>query len=96
MDALISKWNELGERDRLVPLGFARRAAVECPEARQVVLPCAGHALNGRHHACLSQAVASLLLTRDTSRRSRSSEFEIAGCLAPGRLAPVRQSASPG
>jgi CubicO group peptidase (beta-lactamase class C family)/predicted alpha/beta-hydrolase family hydrolase len=50
-----------GERDRLVPLGFARRVAQACPLVEQVLLPCVGHWWNGPHHRCLAEAVATLL-----------------------------------
>src|SRR5579871_15292 len=49
-----------GERDRLISLRFARRVAVSCPRARQLLLPCVGHWFNGPHHRCLAEAVAGL------------------------------------
>jgi pimeloyl-ACP methyl ester carboxylesterase len=51
-----------GERDQLVSLRFAGRVARSCPPARQLVLPCLGHWLNGPHHRCLAEAVASLIV----------------------------------
>jgi len=49
------------ERDWLVSVRFAARVARICPQARQVVLPCAGHWLNGPHHSCLAEAVGAML-----------------------------------
>lgn len=53
-----------GMRDRLVPADFARPVAVALPEARQLLLPCLHHALNGAHARCLASAVASALCGR--------------------------------
>jgi CubicO group peptidase (beta-lactamase class C family)/pimeloyl-ACP methyl ester carboxylesterase len=50
-----------GERDRLVSSRFSRRVAETCPSARQLLLPCVGHWLNGTHHQCLAEAVAALV-----------------------------------
>jgi pimeloyl-ACP methyl ester carboxylesterase len=50
-----------GERDRLVSLRFSRSVARECPQARQLLLPCVGHWINGPHHRCLAAAVALLV-----------------------------------
>lgn len=50
-----------GARDRLVPLDFARPVATALPEARQLLLPCLAHALNGSHARCLADAVAAAL-----------------------------------
>jgi hypothetical protein len=35
--------------------------ARHCPQARQLLLPCLGHWLNGSHHRCLAEAVGRLL-----------------------------------
>jgi pimeloyl-ACP methyl ester carboxylesterase len=50
-----------GERDWLVSKDLARPVSRTLPSARQVVIPCLGHALNGPHHRCLSEFVADLL-----------------------------------
>lgn len=50
-----------GERDRLVTWRFAERVTRSLPDARQVVLPCVAHALNGSHHRCLAHTLAVLL-----------------------------------
>jgi len=50
-----------GERDRLVTARFAERVADSLPGARQLVLPCIGHSINGPHHRCLARTVAALL-----------------------------------
>jgi pimeloyl-ACP methyl ester carboxylesterase len=49
-----------GERDRLVSLRFARAVARSRPDVPQLLLPCAGHWLNGPHHRCLAEVVARL------------------------------------
>ncbi len=51
-----------GARDRLVPASYGRHVAGVKPEARQIVLPCLAHAINGAHHRCLSNAVVSVLV----------------------------------
>jgi pimeloyl-ACP methyl ester carboxylesterase len=50
-----------GMRDRLVPADFARPVSVALPDARQLLLPCLQHALNGAHSRCLAAAVTSAL-----------------------------------
>jgi pimeloyl-ACP methyl ester carboxylesterase len=50
-----------GERDRLISLRFSRAVARECPQARQMLLPCVGHWINGPHHRCLAEAVCLLV-----------------------------------
>jgi pimeloyl-ACP methyl ester carboxylesterase len=50
-----------GKRDRLVTARFAERVADSLPAARQLVLPCLGHSINGPHHRCLARTVAALL-----------------------------------
>jgi pimeloyl-ACP methyl ester carboxylesterase len=50
-----------GERDQLVSLRFARAVARIRPDLTQLLLPCAGHWLNGPHHRCLADAVAALV-----------------------------------
>jgi pimeloyl-ACP methyl ester carboxylesterase len=50
-----------GERDQLVSLRFSRTVARECPQARQLLLPCVGHWINGPHHRCLADAVGLLV-----------------------------------
>jgi len=50
-----------GERDQLVSLRFSRAVARACPDVPQVLLPCAGHWVNGPHHRCLADAVAGLV-----------------------------------
>ena len=50
-----------GGRDRLVSSRFAEVASETLPGARQLVLPCVAHALNGPHHRCLARAVALVL-----------------------------------
>lgn len=50
-----------GVQDRMVPLAFARPVAEAVPEARQLILPCAKHAMNGAHSRCLADAVLASL-----------------------------------
>jgi len=50
-----------GERDRIVSLRLAARVARAQPEAFQYVMPCVAHALNGRHHGCLVELLASMV-----------------------------------
>jgi pimeloyl-ACP methyl ester carboxylesterase len=50
-----------GERDQLVSLRFSRPVARECPQARQLLLPCVSHWINGPHHRCLADAVGRLV-----------------------------------
>lgn len=50
-----------GERDQLVSLRFSRAVARECPQARQLLLPCVGHWVNGPHHRCLADSVSLLV-----------------------------------
>jgi len=50
-----------GERDQLVSLRFSRTVARECPQARQLLLPCVGHWINGPHHRCLADSVGLLV-----------------------------------
>jgi pimeloyl-ACP methyl ester carboxylesterase len=50
-----------GERDRLISTGFAHHVARACPDVPQLLLPCVGHWLNGAHHRCLAEAVASVV-----------------------------------
>jgi pimeloyl-ACP methyl ester carboxylesterase len=52
-----------GERDQLVSLRFARAVARTRPDVPQLLLPCAGHWLNGAHHRCLAATVAGLVTT---------------------------------
>lgn len=54
-----------GGRDHLVTSRFSERVAKSLPEARQRLLPCAGHALNGPHHRCVAHALALLLCNAD-------------------------------
>jgi hypothetical protein len=49
------------ERDLLVSKRFAHHVASVRPDLRQILLPCAGHWLNGPHHRCLAHAVARLV-----------------------------------
>jgi pimeloyl-ACP methyl ester carboxylesterase len=75
-----------GERDRLVPLGFAHRIAEVMPHASQRVLPCLRHAINGPHHRCLVELVASILAPNASSKpRSRARQT--------GRTATRRRTA---
>jgi pimeloyl-ACP methyl ester carboxylesterase len=70
-----------GERDRLIAAGFAHRVAQACPRAGQILLPCAGHVLNGPHHRCVAAAVATLIAELDTvparDRRNASERRQI-------------------
>jgi pimeloyl-ACP methyl ester carboxylesterase len=49
------------ERDQMISLRFSGVVARHCPQARQLLLPCLGHWLNGVHHRCLAEAVGRLL-----------------------------------
>lgn len=65
-----------GERDQLISMGFAHRVGDAHPLARQYLLPCAGHVLNGPHHLCVAEAIASLIddidsIGESASRRGR-------------------------
>jgi pimeloyl-ACP methyl ester carboxylesterase len=55
-----------GGQDQLISMGFAHRVARVCPQARQFLLPCAGHWLNGPHHRCVAEAIAGLAGGIDT------------------------------
>jgi hypothetical protein len=76
------------ERDRLISLRFSEAAARACPHATPVLLPCAGHWLNGPHHRCLAAAVTDIAprLLAGESERSRTRhavgvDFEVYACL---------------
>jgi len=56
-----------GARDRMVPASFGRHVAGAKPDARQIVLPCLSHAINGPHHQCLANAVVSVLDSDETA-----------------------------
>jgi pimeloyl-ACP methyl ester carboxylesterase len=60
-----------GERDRLISTAFAHHIARACPQASQLLLPCVGHWLNGAHHRCLAEAVASAVDGFGPSRSGR-------------------------
>jgi pimeloyl-ACP methyl ester carboxylesterase len=47
-----------GQRDRLISTSYAHHVALSCPQARQLLLPCVAHWVNGPHHRCLAEAVA--------------------------------------
>jgi pimeloyl-ACP methyl ester carboxylesterase len=73
-----------GEQDQLISMGFAHGVAQFCPQARQFLLPCAGHWMNGPHHRCVAEAIAGLAAEMDT--------FEAAGADgASGRNADARR-----
>jgi pimeloyl-ACP methyl ester carboxylesterase len=61
-----------GERDRLVSAGYARQVRAAHPRARQYLLPCAGHFLNGPHHRCVAEAIAGLMDDIDSTERAAS------------------------
>jgi pimeloyl-ACP methyl ester carboxylesterase len=65
-----------GERDQLVSLRFSRAVARECPQARQLLLPCVGHWINGPHHRCLADSVGLLVqdLLAGTAREAPTCE----------------------
>jgi pimeloyl-ACP methyl ester carboxylesterase len=82
------------ERDQLISLKFSAAATRACPHAAQVLLPCAGHWLNGPHHRCLAAAVADLaprLLAGDDERsRTRHAsgvDFEVHPCIVARAVA---------
>jgi pimeloyl-ACP methyl ester carboxylesterase len=75
------------ERDQLISLKFSGAATRACPHASQVLLPCAGHWLNGPHHRCLAAAIADLaprlLAGEDEQARTRhvsGLDFEVYAC----------------
>lgn len=49
------------EQDQLVSLAFARTVARTRPDVAQLLLPCAGHWLNGPHHRCLADALGGIV-----------------------------------
>ncbi len=78
------------ERDQMISLRFAAGAARHCPQARQLLLPCLGHWLNGVHHRCLGEAVGRLLdemegrASNDSSAGVRTvghATLELRGCV---------------
>lgn len=50
-----------GERDQLIPTGFANQVARVRPDVPQLLLPCVGHWINGPHHRCLAEAIAGVI-----------------------------------
>ena len=92
-----------GERDGLVTSRFAGRVAKTLPAARQLLFPCLSHWLNGPHHRCLAETIASLLegplqqpLPRTRRRRAGQLHCETIGCLFEEAAAgaPVRRRAA--
>ena len=84
------------ERDQLISLRFAGAATRACPNASQVLLPCAGHWLNGPHHRCLAAAVADLaprLLAgddeRSKTRHASGVDFEVHACRVAHTAGPA-------
>jgi pimeloyl-ACP methyl ester carboxylesterase len=78
-----------GERDGLVSLRFSGTVARTCPQARQLLLPCVAHWVNGPHHRCLAEAVAALVeclvgeMPDETPlRHSSGVEFLVRRCTA--------------
>jgi len=61
-----------GERDRLISLRFAHAVERACPVARQVLLPCVGHWINGAHHRCLAEAVARIAMGLDAAAGAKA------------------------
>jgi pimeloyl-ACP methyl ester carboxylesterase len=84
------------EQDQLVSLRFSGAAMRACPHASQVLLPCAGHWVNGPHHRCLAAAVAELapaLLDADPlpheTRHANGVEFAVYPCVVAREAAMV-------
>jgi len=85
-----------GERDRLISTSFAHRVARACPGMPQLLLPCVAHWLNGPHHRCLAEAMATVITElekradphRRVGGRGRvrigAAELETRPCLAHG------------
>ncbi|HZR81590.1 MAG TPA: alpha/beta fold hydrolase [Candidatus Binatia bacterium] len=73
-----------GERDRLISKRYAHHVALARSDALQLLVPCAGHWLNGPHHRCLAAATAHVIAELD--RRER-------GDTAPGRARAARAPA---
>jgi pimeloyl-ACP methyl ester carboxylesterase len=84
-----------GGRDRLVSARLSREVGERLPAVPQLLLPCLAHALNGPHHRCLAESLATLLdgaLARDAAapgRRRRPASIVEVECLAQGTLAPA-------
>lgn len=93
-----------GERDRLISMGFAHRVGSTHPRARQYLLPCAGHVLNGPHHRCVAEAIAGLAEKIDSTdehagrvaerRRVGRSWLIARSCCVNGPAKPVRRRAA--
>jgi pimeloyl-ACP methyl ester carboxylesterase len=83
-----------GERDRLVSSRLSDGVRQVLPDLPQLLIPCLGHALNGPHHRCLAEAVASLLdgpIAAGARRRSPRRQGPVpARCLVNGSPAPGR------
>jgi pimeloyl-ACP methyl ester carboxylesterase len=81
-----------GKRDQLISLRFSRAVARECPQARQMLLPCVGHWINGPHHRCLAEAVSLLLEDLlDGGRRTAVT----CGCACPQSVGSCAASEPP-
>jgi pimeloyl-ACP methyl ester carboxylesterase len=90
-----------GDRDQLISSGLAQPVAEACPQARQHLLPCVGHWLNGPHHVCLTDSVAALIdellvnaRVAAGVQRARAGTYATSRCLVsnpslPGGLAPL-------
>jgi pimeloyl-ACP methyl ester carboxylesterase len=85
-----------GERDGLVSWKLSGHVRDTLPSAMQVLVPCAGHWLNGPHHRCLADSVAALLegplrtgRTCQAPAGARIGEMATGQCLLGERAARV-------
>ena len=69
-----------GGRDRLVSPRFAERVAESLPGASQLLLPCVGHWMNGPHHRCLAEAVASLMQAEEAEDPRGAPSLPLGAC----------------
>jgi pimeloyl-ACP methyl ester carboxylesterase len=85
-----------GEQDQLVSLRFSRAVARAVPEVPQLLLPCLGHWVNGPHHRCLAETVATLVggmlegaVLEPDRASSNGVAFVTRPCVVPRATAPV-------
>lgn len=75
-----------GERDALISKRFAHHVALAHPGALQLLVPCAGHWLNGPHHRCLAAATLQMIAALEARG---SGEIAPGGALAREAAAEV-------